>query len=336
MSDRLPVVRTNRKRRPLAVYLEIADLDPAPGVARLRAAGFEVARTQLPNLGEYPGAEALLVGYDTVDATALDLLPRLGVIATHSAGVDMVDLEACRSRGVWVCNVPDAATEEVAAHALGLVLTLLRAIPQHDRLVRAGGWEPLERVGLRRPSALTCGVVGMGRIGRRFAELAAPLFGRIVATDPELPAGAWPDAVRRVSLEELLESSNVVSLHLPLTAETRGLIDAAALARMPQDSYLVNVSRGALVETDALEQALRSGRLAGAGLDVLAEEPPPPGFALGGLDGVVLTPHIGYLSVESAVDYADRPAKNVIAWSRGERPPNVALTGTRSVSRIAP
>jgi len=318
------------------VYLDLGDLDPGPGVSRLQAAGFEVACAELAELGEHPDADALLVGYDRIDATTLELLPRLGVIATHSAGVDMVDLDACLSRGLWVCNVPGAATEEVAAHALGLVLALLRAIPQHDRLVRAGRWEPTQPVSLRRPSTLTCGVVGMGRIGRRFAELAAPLFGRILATDPQLPPSAWPDSVPRVSLEELLASSDVVSLHLPLTDETRGLIDAQALARMPAGGYLVNVSRGEIVVTDAVEQALRGGQLSGAGLDVLAEEPPAAGFALGELDDVVLTPHIGYLSVESAAEYISRPADNVIAWSRGERPPNVVLTGTRSGARSAP
>lgn len=336
MSDRVLTEETNRKRPPLAVYLDLGDLDPAPGVARLRSAGCEVVCTDLCHLGEVPEADALLVGYDRIDATSLDLLPRLSVVATHSAGVDMVDLDACASRGLWVCNVPDAATEEVAAHALGLVLAVLRAIPRHDRLVRAGGWEPVTTVVLRRPSTLTLGVVGMGRIGRRFAEIAAPLFARILGTDPELPDSAWPRSVQRASLEEVLERSDVVSLHLPLTPGTSGLIDARALARMPDGSYLVNVSRGAIVDTTALEQALRSGRLAGAGLDVLAEEPPTSPFALGELDGVVLTPHIGYLSVESAADYIAKPAENVIAWSRGERPPHVVLAGTRPAARSAP
>ncbi len=353
MNDRIPPEKANRKQdavgvgratsragasshAPLAVYLDLGDLDPAPGVARLRAAGFEVVCAERSELGEHPAAEGLLVGYDRIDATALDLLPRLGVIATHSAGVDMVDLDACASRGLWVCNVVDAATEEVAAHALALVLSLLRSIPRHDRAVRSGGWEPLESVTLRRPSTLTCGVIGVGRIGRRFVELASPLFGRVVATDPEVPAASWPSSVQRLGLEELLECSDVVSLHLPLTVETRGLIGASALARMPAGSYLVNVSRGAIVDTDALEQALRSGRLAGAGLDVLSEEPPAAPFGLGELDTVVLTPHIGYLSVESAADYISRPAENLIAWSRGERPPNVVLAGTRSVAHSAP
>ncbi len=340
MSDTVSGEKSNRN--PLAVYLEIADLDPAPGIERLRSAGFDVVETDLAGLAEHPAAVALLIGYDRVDESVLMQLPNLRVIATHSAGVDMVDLSACARRGVAVCNVVDAATEEVAVHALALALSLVRSIGPHDRSVRAGGWEPLEPVMMRRPSTLTCGVVGMGRIGRRFAELARPVFARIVGTDPHPAAVSWPEAVQRLELDELLKGSDVVSLHLPLTAGTEGLIDAGALARMPRGAYLVNVSRGALVDEAALAQALRTGHLAGAGLDVLAEEPPAPGLGLATLDAVLLTPHIGYLSLQSAADYVTTPADNVIAWLRDGTPANVvqdlrtAPPGSRSGARSAP
>ncbi len=305
---------------PLAVYLDLSDLDPTPGMALLGAAGFRVAHTDLEHLSDSTGAQALLVGYDHIGEQQLELLPELKVIATHSAGCDMLDLEACARRGILVANVPGAATEEVATHALAMALALIRALPQHDRLVKRGVWAPAPGVTLRRPSRLTCGVVGMGRIGQRFSTLAAPVFGRVVGYDPQLPDGFWPAGVERLELQQLLEISELVSLHAPLTAETAHLIDADALALMPDGSYLVNASRGPLVDEQALLDALNSGRLAGAALDVLEHEPPRPGFALGTLETVLLTPHIGFLSAEAETDYVELPARNVISWLRTGTP----------------
>jgi len=312
---------------PLVIYLDLDDLDPTPGMEVLRRAGFRVLQTVRDELGRFPEAIVLMVGYDLIDASVLDVLPELKVIATHSAGVDMVDLEAARRCGIWVCNLPDAATEEVAVHTLALTLSLVRGVTCNDRIVRLGGWSPERPETLRRPSSLTCGVVGLGRIGRRFVGLAEPIFARVVGADPGLDPSMWPAGVEQLSIEELLGVSDIVSLHLPLTPETKGMINDHLLSLLPEGAFLVNASRGALVDESALAAALDSGRLAGAALDVLCEEPPPPGSVLPHHERTVVTPHIGYLSVESRLDYVLRPVANVLAWHRSGTPLNVIVEG---------
>jgi phosphoglycerate dehydrogenase-like enzyme len=316
---------------PLAVYADVVDVDPAPGVRLLEEGGFAVrvlgtgdpARIRR----EAGDATALLIGYTRVDAELLAGLPRLAIVATQSAGHDTVDLDAARARGIWVSNVPGAATEEVAVHALAMGLSLLRGLPMLDRAVRAGRWDAAE-LPLRRPSTTTLGILGLGRIGRRLAALAAGVHGRVIGHDPLLDASAWPPGIERVELDALLAGSDVLSLHLPLTPATRHVIDAAALARMRPGALLVNVSRGELVDEDALLAALASGRLGAAALDVLAHEPPDPGDPLLGHPRVLVTPHAAYFSDRSAAEYVLEQARNVVAWRRDGRPRD-AVAGPR-------
>jgi phosphoglycerate dehydrogenase-like enzyme len=310
---------------PLAVYTDVVDVDPAPGVRLLEAAGFRVRvlRTADPAriATEAPDADALLIGYTRVDAALLAALPRVGIVATQSVGFDMVDVDAALARGVWVANVPAAATEEVAVHALAMTLSLLRGLPSYDRAVRAGRWDAAE-LELRRPSATTLGVLGLGRIGRRLAALAGTVHGRVIGHDPALDASAWPSGVERVGLDELLAESDVLSLHLPLTDATARIIDAAAIARMRPGAMLVNVSRGGLIDARALVDALDRGRLGGAALDVLEVEPPPPGDPLLRHPRVLLSPHAAYRSEQSAHAYVLEQARNVVEWRERGRPLN--------------
>ena len=265
--------------RPAALYLDVDGLDVSPGRALLRAHGVDALdAADEPISSDLERVVALLIGYDPVGPEWLDRLPALRLIATHSAGYDMVDVEAVRARGLWLANLPAAATREVAVHALAMALALIRRLPAYDADVRQGRWThppgPLPRV----PDEMTCGVLGMGRIGREFAALARPLFGRLVGYDPVLPGEQWPVGVERVdSVEALLAASDCLSLHVPLSPQTRGLLDARRLALMPPGAVVVNVSRGALIDEVALLDALRDGRLAGAACDVLAHEPPPRG-----------------------------------------------------------
>jgi len=314
----------------VAVYTDVTELDPAPGVARLEQAGFQVRvlGTADPEriAAEAADASVLLIGYSPVSASVLDRLPRLRLICTQSAGVDMVDLAAAKAHGVWVANVPAAATEEVASHALAMALSLLRGLPFLDRQVRSGGWDATAEP-LRRISTTTLGVVGMGRIGRRLAQLASGLFGSVVGHDPLVQPEQWPAGVARSGLDDLLSRSDVVSLHAPLTDDTRHLLNRDRFAVMRPGAVLVNVARGELVDHEALVWALDSGRLAAAALDVLPTEPPAPDLPLLRHPRIVFSPHAAYLSVQSARDYIVTQVEKAIAWAHTGEPLHPVVRG---------
>jgi D-3-phosphoglycerate dehydrogenase len=299
----------------------------------LAEAGFEVAlaqcRTPEDVIQAGRGAIAFLVQAAPITREVLEALPDLRFISCCGVGVDMVDLAAAREQGVWVANVPDAITEEVATHALGMILSLVRHLPFHDRAVRAGHWHYQHTGPLRRLSTMTLGLVGLGRIGRRLVQLAQPCFEQILAYDPYLPDSIWPDTVHQVELETIFQQSDVVSLHTPLTEETRNLINSQQLAQMRAGSYLVNVARGALVNLAALLQALDKGHLAGAALDVLPQEPPPADHPVLQHPQVLLSPHAAFYSVEGEEELRRKYALNVVVWAREGRPPYVVVEGRK-------
>lgn len=311
---------------PLVVYTDVVDTDIGPGRDLLHSNGFRTAvlsGTDMPTVvREAAGATALLVGYHHITAETLEALPTVKLIATQSAGTDMVDLEAARHRGVDVLNVPGAATEEVAVHALALILATLRGLPFLDRAVRQGDWDPTTEA-LKRPSTLTLSLIGMGQIGRRTAELARPLFGNVVGYDPNVPDDSWPSGIARDTLPATLSAGDVVSLHLPLTPQTAEMIDDDALQRMRRGAVLVNVSRGGLVDHDALVAHLDSGHLAAAALDVLPVEPPTD-HQVTRHPRTIVTPHAAYLSDESARDYVRIQAQNVVDWFNRNHHPEVS------------
>ncbi|MGY1706233.1 C-terminal binding protein [Geodermatophilus sp. SYSU D00697] len=297
----------------------------------LAAAGHELrtaqCRTAADVVAAAGDADAVLVQYAPITAEVLAALPRLRLVSRFGVGVDVVDTDAARTRGVWVCNVPDYGTAEVALHAVAMLLALLRDLAGHDREVRAGRWD--HRLGgtLRRPGGLTLGVVGLGRIGRMTMERAAPWFGACVGYDPHLPDDVWPPGVERVGLEELFTRSSAVTLHLPLTAGSSGLVGADLLRRMPPGSYLVNTARGGLVDVDAVLAALADGRLAGVALDVLPEEPPPAGHPLLTHPRALLSPHVAWYSEEAEVELRRKAAGNVVDWARTGRPTYPVVEG---------
>jgi phosphoglycerate dehydrogenase-like enzyme len=321
--------------RPAVLYLPVGPLDVAPAEELLAAAGVEVLhladdRTDAPTDDQLQRVVALLVGYGSVGAALLDRLPALRLVATHSAGVDMVDVAEVRARGLWLANLPDGATEEVASHAFAMALALVRRLPRFDQEVREGRWDSDASLLPRVPGALTCGVVGLGRTGRAFARLAGGAFGRVVGFDPELPDEAWPSGITACAdLDELLRVSDCVSLHVPLSGATHHLLDARRLSLLPRDALVVNVSRGELVDTAALAEAVTAGRLGGAACDVLEQEPPAEGDALLRCRDVLVSPHVAYLSAASLRRYAETPARNVLALLRDGRPlhPVIAPTG---------
>jgi len=316
--------------RPLAVYTDVEDTDPAPGIALLEAHGFEVRvlGTRDPQLivDGARDAVALLPGYASVTREMIEAMPNLEIIALMSMGFDYVDLDAATENGVWVTNVPGAATEEVATHALAIMLHSLRQLRFYLGSANPTDWNERAPKAPPRLSERTLGVIGLGRIGREFARQAGPLFGRVLGYDPLMPDTAEVRAdldalgVQRGSLDDVRASSDVLSLHLPLTPETEHMVDAEFLAGMPQGALLVNVSRGALIDDDALAASLDAGHLGGAALDVLATEPPSPGHPLVGRDDVVLTPHIAYFSERTEIEYVRIQAQNAVTLQESGAP----------------
>ncbi|MFJ9005507.1 C-terminal binding protein [Streptomyces canus] len=234
----------------------------------------------------------MVTPYAPVEAQDFAAMKKCIAVVRYGIGYDNIDVTAARTRGVPVAIVPGAATEEVASHALTMGLLLARRIPAGQSAIEAGQWAG--RVGMDTPrfSQLDVAVVGMGRIGRQVARWYAALGTNVRGYDPF----ATFDTVPAVPLKELLEQSDVVSLHLPLSAETRNLVSPEVIRRMRPRSVLVNVSRGGLVDEAALADALRSGHLAGAGLDTFTTEPLPTDHVLRGVPNLVMTPHVAWRS----------------------------------------
>ncbi|MFO8148656.1 MAG: C-terminal binding protein, partial [Trueperaceae bacterium] len=240
---------------------------------------------------------------------------------------DTIDLAGAKELGVWVANVPDYGVEEVASHAYAMALALIRHLAFYDRSVRSGEWHFLSPGELRRPSTLTFGIVGLGRIGRAVAAQARSLFGEVVGFDPFLTDDSWPDGVARLGLEEVVGRSQVVSLHLPLTADTHYLFNKKMIDLMPHGSYLINTSRGPLIDPVALHAALEEGRLSGAALDVLVQEPPHPENPLLNHPRTLLTPHAAFYSTEAATELRCKAARNILDWASKGRPTYVVVEG---------
>ena len=284
----------------------------------LDGAGVEIAHTDGPVAGDDVVA---LLSFDPVTASDLERLPSLRVIATPSVGFDHVDVQAATGRGVWVCNVPDYCVEEMADHALALLLALVRGVVELDRNVRAGGFEYEAAGPLRRIADVRLGVIGFGRIGRALASRARALGMDVAAHDP-LVADEDIEAagVRPLELEELLRISTAVSVHTPLTQQTRGLLGRDELAVLPAGAYVVNAARAELVDTPALLDALAEGRLGGAALDVLDVEPPTAESPAPVAPRLVVNPHAGWYSAEAEAAVFRRSAESVRDVLEGRRP----------------
>jgi D-3-phosphoglycerate dehydrogenase len=267
-------------------------------------------------------ADAILNCYAPLPAEVIRGLDRCVVIARYGIGVDTIDLDEATAKGIVVTNVPDYCIDEVSDHALALIMSLTRGVTLLDRKVRSGSWTPTDARPLHRLRGHTLGLVGFGRIARALATKVAPLGFRVVTTDPFVSdevvreAGAEP-----MTLEELLVVADVVSVHAPLTDDSRHLIGATELGMMKAGAILVNTSRGPLVDLDALRAALVEGRLGGAGLDVLEVEPPGADDPLLHRDDVIVTPHAAFYSEESLEELQRKAVEQVIEALAGRTPP---------------
>lgn len=268
------------------------------------------------------GAITLLT--DRIDGPLLDRLPRLKVISNFAVGYDNIDVPAASERGVLVCNTPDVLTNATADHTWALLMAAARRIPESMQYVRDGKWRtwgPLLLLG-QEISGATLGIVGLGRIGKEVARRARGFDMRVLAFDPyEDRAFADANGVTYVPLDELLRESDFVTLHVALTTETRHLIGAAELQAMKPTAILVNASRGPVVATEALVQALASGEILAAALDVTDPEPLPADHPLVWMDNCIVVPHTASATVQTRNRMAELAGRNLLAGLRGERPP---------------
>jgi D-3-phosphoglycerate dehydrogenase len=266
-------------------------------------------------------ADGVLVQYGRIDEEIIGQCPAWRVIGRYGVGVDNVDVEAATRRGIAVVNVPDYCVEEVATHAAALTLAGWRKLAQARGLIEAGRWDDWKALRPVAPlSQSTLGLVGVGRIGGEVVRLLGPFFGRVIAHDPVQPT---PAGVEPASLEEIFEQADVVTLHCPLTAETRNLVDARRLQTMKPTTLLVNVSRGGLIDTAALTAALGDGTIAGAALDVLPQEPPDGDDPLLRAPNLLLTNHSAWYSEVALRRLRELLAQRCCGYLAGEPVPTV-------------
>lgn len=271
-----------------------------------------------------PQADAILTCWQQIPPAVLDAAPRCRIVSRYGIGLDNIPVDHATRLGIVVTNVPDFCLDDVADHTLALLLACARRIVDYAQATRAGIWNLQGVRPMARLRDQTLGLIGYGNIARRVAQRASALGLHVLAYTPRLAADAPAPWGRGTNdLGELLAASDYVSLHVPLTEATRGLIDAPALRRMKPTAYLINTARGAVVEEGALRQALVEGWIAGAALDVLSQEPPPPDHPLVGLDNVILTPHAAFYSQEAIADLEARAARHVAQALAGQIPDHV-------------
>ncbi len=291
----------------------------------LAAAGARFVPTRSENedelIANVRDADAVVVGLAKVSRRVIGELTRTKAIVRYGVGYDSVDIPAATERGIAVCNIPDYCTEEVANHALALLLAVNRRIVQQDAHVRSGGWRGGSLAPMGSLYGETAGIIGYGRIGRAMAARCRVLGMRVLAADPY--AGTPESTDQIVPLDELLATADYISIHCLLNDETHGLINEAALRRMKHTAILVNTARGPIVDQAAITRALTEGWIAGAGLDVLEEEPPIASEPLRGLPNVLLTPHTAYYTDRSSARLKHDVAHEVIEALAGRRPPHL-------------
>lgn len=313
-------------RTMLGVFLDIDSVHPAD-------IDLSQLKRRLPQWQLYPtttaaqvaeriaGAQVVVSNKAPVSAAAIAAAAGLQLICIAATGTNNVDLAAARARGIPVCNVTGYASPAVVQHVFALVLALTTRLAEHRRSAHDGTWSGSPHFcvldyPIRELAGKTFGVLGFGELGRSVAQVAEA-FGMRVIVAQRPGAGA---CAGRVPLANFLASADVVSLHLPLADNTRGLIDAGALARMKPDALLINTARGGIVDEAALLEALQAGRLGGAGIDVLDREPPPPDWPLlqADLPRLIVTPHVAWASREARQRLVDQVAENIHAFTRGE------------------
>jgi D-3-phosphoglycerate dehydrogenase len=294
----------------------------------LTSRGFEYAQipcaTEDELIDAAGDASGLLVLAEPITAKVIGALPKLEVVGRFGVGLDSVDVPAATEAGVRVVNVPDANTGEVAHHAMAMILSLVRRLPQLDASVKSGRWTFRDAgPAVRRVSELQVGVLGLGRIGRLVANHCKSLGFRVAAYDPHVTTEAIvQQSFDSWTFDQIVTEADIISVHIPLEPETRNLISADVIRGMKANAILVNVSRGGLIDEAALAAAIKSGALSGIGLDTVATEPLPADSPLRGLPSVIVTPHAAHYSEQAFRETVHRAFADVARVVGGEEPLN--------------
>ena len=314
---------TSSDQVPVVLITDYAWPDLSIERAIIEAAGFRLAAgsaapgtaSEIEALARDTNPASILTNWAPVTAAAIAAPTDLRHVGRLGVGLDNIDVAAATVRGALVTNVPDYCVEEVSDHAVALLLAWARGLVGFDAAVKAGVWAPAG-ARLHRVRDLTVGIVGLGRIGRRTAEKLTPFGVRLLAHNRGALDTGGP-AVEAAGLDDLLAASDVVIIHAPLNPDSHHLFDAARIARMRPGAFLINVSRGPIVDNDALIAALECGHLSGAGLDVVEGEPSPPA-ALAGRTDVIITPHVAFSSAASLAELRLRAAEEAVRVLRGK------------------
>ena len=312
-----------------SLFVAVADsvfpnLDPATEV--LAAVGAELALAPYPTADSImaiaAGADALLVTYAKITAEMIGQMGRCRIISRFGIGVDNVDLAAATAAGIVVTKVPDYCIDEVSDHAMALLLAVVRKIPSSSARTHGGRWEMKAVVPIHRLRGSVLGLAGFGRIPQLVVPKAQAFGMKVVAHDPFVPAEVFARAgVEQVDLSTLFATSDYISVHTPLTPETRNLFNRDTFGQMKRGAYIVNTARGPIIDEAALAEALDSGQIGGAALDVMTQEPPTTS-PLFGRDNVIITPHTSFYSEESLVELQVKAAQEVVAVLSGKTPRN--------------
>ena len=277
-------------------------------------------KTEDDLINQIPDANIALNQYAPFTKRVFDALPNLKQIIRYGVGVNNVDLDAAKEAGVQVCNVPDYGMHEVSDHAVALSLSIIRKVGTMNRNVRAGSWDFTQAMPIRRFSQMTVGVVGLGRIGRLFAQKMNALGFNIVGYD-KFYAPSKADGtgyIEAATLDGVIEKADVFALFCPVTDENYHLIDASALGRMKDGVYIINTARGGLIDEDALAEGLKSGKIAGAALDTTETEPLPAASPLRSIDTCLITPHMAWYSEDAALELKRKVAEEAVRFAKGE------------------
>jgi D-3-phosphoglycerate dehydrogenase len=282
---------------------------------------FDRPLKELEMVGLIADVDGVILGMDDVTARVIEAARQLKVLSRYGVGMDKVDVHAATDAGVVVTNTPGTNHIAVAELALGLMLSLLRRIPQHDSSTKEGSWARERGAEL---AGKTVGIVGLGAVGREVAKRLRGFDVRLLVYDPYVSSDVVEaQGAQRVDLETLLREGDVVTLHAPVTEETRGMLGQQEFGLMKPSACLVNTARAELTDEDALYEVLKSGGIGGAGLDAFSQEPPPPQCPLLQLPNVVATPHIGATTCESILRMGTLAVENALQVLRGERPDHV-------------
>lgn len=271
-------------------------------------------------------ADAILNQYAPISRRVIESLENAKVISRYGVGVNTIDLDAANEKGITVANVPDYGMEEVSNHALALLLSWARKVTLLNNEVKKGNWDFKACVPIHRFNNQTVGVLGFGRIPRRFIEKVKPLGFKLAAYDPFVSAEDMASAgVQKMELDEIISEADYLSVHVPLIKDTFHLLNADRFSQMKKNAVIINTARGPIIDEKALIEALENGIIAGAALDVAEEEPISIDSPLLHMDNVIITPHSAWYSEEAMVELRQKAAKNIVQVLKGEKTP-YALT----------